>query len=116
MQCNGARKHLRACVFYLACLFAVCMVIEVINHTNSRVILLSGDDDYEPNQPRVCIIQASRRGGQCHLFPRQLFSFSFNECIDGTAERKDPSLKTFTTNNAMDHKVSISGDMKIPSS
>ena len=106
MQCNGARKHLRASVFYLACLFAVCMVIEVINHTNSRVILMSAS----------CIIQASRRGGQCHLFPRQLFSFSFNECIDGTAERKDPALKTFTTNNAMDHKVSISGDMKIPSS
>ena len=53
MQCNGARKHLRASVFYLACLFAVCMVIEVINHTNSRVILLSGDDDDELNQPHV---------------------------------------------------------------
>ena len=50
MQCNGARKHLRACVFYLACLFAVCMVIEVIN---SRV--MSDDDDDEPNQPHVSI-------------------------------------------------------------
>ena len=51
MQCNGARKHLRASVFYLACLFAVCMVIEVMDHTNSRVMF--DDDNNEPNQPHV---------------------------------------------------------------